>query len=213
MWLGSKVVKSSKNIFKPHLKSSIWIKNLGAKLYNKISTSLTNTSSTNTNLNFKNKHAHALDAPLCFDDAHDDVNYMLNQGKYHIQSAMLVQSCNQAIWSTQFIFNGGLIGCYFTFKPSDLKPLPSPEICWKHPTVEFWLDDLDCLIVRLHQYICPLLIMFSHLGLWHLNPWSSPTSATPIPDTLLASTAACDRGDTPACLSDPSPSSPTPALP
>ena len=124
MWLGSKVVKSSKNIFKPHLKSSIWIKNLGAKLYNKISTSLTNTSSTNTNLNFKNKHAHALDAPLCFDDAHDDVNYMLNQGKYHIQSAMLVQSCNQAIWSTQFIFNGGLIGCYFTFK-----------LCWKVSTI------------------------------------------------------------------------------
>ena len=64
---------------------------------------------------------------------------------------------NQTIWNTQFIFNGGLIGCYFKFKPSHLKPLPSLKICWKHPTVGFWLDASDCLIVRLHQYVADYL--------------------------------------------------------
>jgi hypothetical protein len=40
-------------------------------------------------------------------------------GKYHMQSLILVQACNQAIWCIRSRSNGN---CYFTFNPFHLKP-------------------------------------------------------------------------------------------
>jgi hypothetical protein len=61
-------------------------------------------------------------------------------GKYHMQSLILVQACNQAIWCIRsksnddcyFIFNPFHVkhSTYFTFNPFYIKPLDLDWMLW-----------------------------------------------------------------------------------